>query len=87
MDPAQLDETLAAFKSVVLAEIKAQPGFIAVRLLVDRSTGEGAVGLVWADNDSAKAGATASERRRAEAASRGVEFGEPMFREILLQAA
>ena len=86
VDPAQLDETLATFKSVVLPEIKAQPGFLAVRQLVDRSTGEGAVGIVWADNESAKAGAAASEQRRAEAASRGVEFGEPMVREVLLQA-
>ena len=81
VDPAQLDETLATFKSVVHPEIKAQPGFVAVRPLVDRARGEGAVGIVWADNESANVGAVASEQRRVEAASRGVEFGEPMMRE------
>jgi heme-degrading monooxygenase HmoA len=86
VDPARLEETLDMFKSVVLPEIKAQPGFLAARQLVDRSTGEGAVGLVWADNESAKAGAAAGEQRRAEAASRGVEFGEPMLREVVFQA-
>jgi heme-degrading monooxygenase HmoA len=86
VDPAHLDETLATFKSVVLPEVKARPGFLAVRQLVNRSTGEGVVGIVWADNESAAAGSAASEQRRAEAASRGVEFGEPMVREILFQA-
>jgi hypothetical protein len=52
MDPSRIDDNLAFFKDTVLPEIKATPGFVAVRQLINRSTGEGRVGTVCADQAS-----------------------------------
>lgn len=86
MDPARIDEHQAYFRDNVVPEIKASPGFRAVRALIDRSTGEGRVSVVWADEDSLKAWLADSDRRRAVASGRGVEFGEDEFLEVLFGA-
>jgi heme-degrading monooxygenase HmoA len=83
MDPSKVDETIAFFRSDVLPELKAAPGFVAVRNLVDRSTGEGAVGTIWADEESMKSVEPAAEERRQGAAARGVQVSEPSYRTVL----
>jgi heme-degrading monooxygenase HmoA len=83
MDPSKVDETIAFFRSDVLPELKAAPGFLAVRNMVDRSTGEGAVGTIWADEDSMRSVEPAAEERRKGAAARGVEVSEPIYRTVL----
>lgn len=83
MDPAKVDENTEFFKREVLPLIKASPGFMAVRNMVDRKTGEGAVGTVWADQGSMDAAAEAADARREIAAGRGVTFGEQSKREIV----
>ena len=83
MDPAKIDENLGAFRRDVLPEIKATPGFCAVRAMVNRQTGEGIVGTVWADKASVDAAAEAAEARRQRAAQQGVTFGEQTKREII----
>src|SRR2546421_3936299 len=55
IDPAKVDEQVGFFRSDVVPALKAQPGFVAVRNMIDRSTGEGAVGSVWADEESMRA--------------------------------
>lgn len=70
----------------VVPEMKARPGFLAVRQLIDRSTGEGRAGSVWADEDSLSASLAQSEQRRALAKDRGVEFGEDRVLEVLFTA-
>ena len=47
--------SLAAAGLLPTLAMKAQPGFVAVRNMIDRSTGEGAVGSVWADEESMRA--------------------------------
>jgi heme-degrading monooxygenase HmoA len=84
MDPDKVDDNLAFFKSEVAPRIKASPGFQALRNMMNRSTGEGLVGTVWADDASRKQGADEAMARRDEAAARGVNFGERSFRELLL---
>jgi heme-degrading monooxygenase HmoA len=84
MDPAKVDEHVAFFRSDVLPEMKAAPGFLAVRNMVNRSTGEGVVGTIWADEDSRQANEALAEERRQRALDRGVEIGEPSFRTVLL---
>ena len=86
MQPAQIDENLAFFTSTVLPGMKAMPGFLAVRQMVNRSTGEGLTGSVWADDESLDASIAAGEQRRAEAASRGVELEDATIREVIFQA-
>jgi len=83
MDPAKIDENLGYFRREVLPQIKANPGFCAVRNMINRQTGEGIVGTVWADQASMDAGAEAGEARRQQAAQRGVTFGEQSKREIV----
>ena len=84
MDPAKIDENLAYFKSDVLPRIKATPGFRAVRNMMNRQTGHGIVGVVWADKDARTAAAADAASRRDEATARGVSFDEVSNREIVL---
>ena len=86
MDPTRVDENLAFFKETVLPEIKATGGFMSVRQLMNRETGEGRVGTVWADATSLEVARAKSEQRRSMAAQRGVEFGDDMVLELVLAA-
>jgi heme-degrading monooxygenase HmoA len=86
MDPSRIDENLDFFRERVLPEIKATPGFMSVRQLMNRKTGEGRVGTVWADAESLELARTRSEERRATAAGRGVDFGDEMLLEVLFAA-
>jgi heme-degrading monooxygenase HmoA len=83
MDPADVDESFGFFKREVLPEIKSIPGFRAVRNMINRQTGEGMVGSVWADKASMVAAAEAGEARRQQAAQRRVIVGEHSKREIV----
>jgi hypothetical protein len=84
MDPPLVDGNVEFFKANVLPEISSSPGFQALRQLINRATGEGAVGIVWADRDALEAADADLERRQGIAASRGVEFTATAEREVLL---
>jgi len=56
---------------------------LGVRHLINRSTGEGRVGTLWADEDSLKVARDRSEQRRAIASERGVQFGDEQVLEVL----
>lgn len=86
LDPNRIDDNLDFFRQTVVPDMKTRPGFLAVRHLIDRTTGEGRVGSIWADQDSLAASLTQSEQRRAAAADRGVEFGEDRALEVLFSA-
>ena len=79
-----MDEQVGFFRSDVLPELKATAGFLAVRNIIDRSTGEGGVGTIWADEESMKASEATAEERRQRAAARGVKISDPSYRTILL---
>jgi quinol monooxygenase YgiN len=85
MDPSSIEENLAFFNEELVPQIQAIPGFCAVRNMVDRSTGEGYVGTIWADRatlDQQAQGAAAS--RREAASARGITFGEIGLLEFVL---
>lgn len=84
MDPARVDDNEAYFKSEVAPVMKKQPGFLALRQLLNRETGQGAVGTVWADAESMQKWAEEAKVRREQAVARGVTFSEPSFREVVL---
>lgn len=86
MDPARIDANLEFFRQTVVPEMKATPGFLGVRHLINRATGEGRVGTLWADDDALAASLARGEERRATAAERGVEFGEEHRLEVLFAA-
>jgi heme-degrading monooxygenase HmoA len=83
MDPAKVDENIEFFKREVAPQIKASPGFQALRNMINRQTGEGAVGTAWDDEQAMRAAADAAQARRAEAAGRGITFGDISYREIV----
>lgn len=82
MDPARVDENLAFFTSQILPRITASRGFQQVRLLMNRETGQGLGGTVWASEDAMRA-AAAGDQSRQESEARGVRFGETSSREIV----
>jgi heme-degrading monooxygenase HmoA len=82
MDPARVDDNLEFFKREILPQIKAEPGFVAVRQMVNRETGDALVGTVWTDAAAMNAAADSAQRRQGQAADR-VTFGEQSKREIL----
>jgi heme-degrading monooxygenase HmoA len=81
MDPADVDENLAFFRSQILPRITACQGFQQVRLLMNRKTGHGLGGSVWADEDAMRAAAAGDSGQ--ESVTRGVQFGEASYREIV----
>jgi heme-degrading monooxygenase HmoA len=87
MDPAKIDENVEFFNQTIVPEFKNSAGFVAVRNLMNRKTGEGKVGTVWADDASLQAQLAQTDQRRSRAADRGVTFGEDRVAEILFTAA
>jgi heme-degrading monooxygenase HmoA len=83
MDPAKIEENLGFFRRDVLPQITASPGFCAVRNMINRQTGEGVAGTVWADRAAADAAVEIDDARRQQAAQRGVILGEQSKREIV----
>ena len=83
MDPASVDDNISFFKSEVVDQIKAEPGFCALRNMIDRKTGRGVVGTVWENREAMEAFAAKSSERRAVAVSRGISFDETSYRELL----
>jgi hypothetical protein len=83
-DPSKLEANIEHFKSEVMPRIASGGGFLALRNLVDRSTGAGVVGTVWADKDAMETAMTEAEARRGEAMARGVTFQGTSFREVIL---
>jgi heme-degrading monooxygenase HmoA len=81
--PNRMDDNLEFFRRTVVPDMRARRGFLAIRHLIDRSTGEGRVGSVWQDQDSLAASLSQSEQRRARAKDRGIEFGEDRVLEVL----
>jgi heme-degrading monooxygenase HmoA len=81
MDPAKVDENLAFFRSNILPQLRASRGFQQVRLLMDRKTGQGMGGTVWADEDAMRA--ADDQAGRQETAPPGVRFGEASYRELV----
>jgi heme-degrading monooxygenase HmoA len=86
IDPAKMDENLEFFRHTVLPDIKATPGFRGVRQLINRQSGEGRVGTVWADSASLEIALQKAEERRPLGVSRGVEFGQDQVLEILFRS-
>jgi len=86
MDPAKVNDNIEFFKSTVLPQIKAIPGVLAVRNMVNRQTGQGTVGIVMADDAAVDAYQSGFEARRKQAAERGVELEEPTRREVIFAA-
>lgn len=82
MDPSKIDQNVAYFKNEVLPTIKANPGLLAVRNMINRTTGEGLTGTSWVDKTSLEAAAADAETRVGQAEGR-VVLGEQSQRELV----
>jgi hypothetical protein len=82
-DPAVVEENLEFFRTTVLPMIEASEGFVGARQLINRATGDGLVGTVWADAAALDAAAQVADERRPLGEARGITFGEQTKREIL----
>ena len=83
MDPAKVEDNIEFFRTTILPQIQATPGFRGVRQLVNRETGNSVVGTLWDDAAAMEKAAVEAEARQAQAAGR-VTFGDQTRREILL---
>jgi heme-degrading monooxygenase HmoA len=63
-DPAKVDDVVERFRGEVLPQIRTAPGLLAVRQMVNRETGDGAVGTIWSDADAMRAGLQSAEERQ-----------------------
>jgi heme-degrading monooxygenase HmoA len=84
MEPASIDANIEWFKDQVLPQISSQPGFCALRNMVDRQTGRAITGSVFVDRESADASLANMPARRSAAEARGVTFEDISQREILI---
>ena len=66
-----------------ITEIKSTPGYLALRYLINRETGRGAVGSLWDTDEALNAAAKAAEERRAMGEQRGISFGDLSKRETV----
>jgi heme-degrading monooxygenase HmoA len=83
MDPASVDQNIEFFKNDVIPQIKAAPGFCALRNMADRKAGRAVVGVIFEDRASLDAYTANAEERRAPGIARGISFDENSVREIL----
>ena len=83
MEPSSIDANIEWFKDQVVPQVSAQPGFCALRNMVNRQTGQALTGSVFVDRDSADASMANMPARRSAAEARGVTFEDISQREIL----
>ncbi len=84
MEPPSIDANIEWFKDPVLPQISAQPGFSALRNMVDRQAGQDLTVSVFVDRESADASMANMPARRSAAEARGITFEDISQREILL---
>jgi heme-degrading monooxygenase HmoA len=82
--PSTIDDQVAFFERDLLPTIEAQPGFCAMRTMVNRRYGRCVVGIVWESSRALDAYLTSMPGAREIAMERGVRFDELSFEKIVL---
>ncbi|QGF24886.1 hypothetical protein [Raineyella fluvialis] len=85
-DPALIHEIISFFAWVAEPMYRSSPGFRAVRMLVDRTTGEVLVGSVWDDVASLEEGFDRLEPIRDRAVEKGMKFAGRARLDLLFAA-
>ena len=81
---AKIDENLDSFQRGIIPQLKQQPGYRAMRQLINRQTGDSINGTVWADEAATRAFAAASAVvETVDFSDRGVTLGEQSLREVV----
>jgi heme-degrading monooxygenase HmoA len=82
--PSTIDDQIAFFERDLLPIIEAQPGFCAMRTMVNRRYGRCVVSIVWENRRTLDAYMTSMPGVRPLAQERGVRFDEMSLRDIVL---
>jgi heme-degrading monooxygenase HmoA len=82
--PSSIDDQVAFFERDLLPIIEAQPGFCAMRTMVNRRYGRCVVGIVWENRRILDGYMVSMPGIREIAQERGIRFDEQSLREILL---
>lgn len=83
MEPESITKNFEYFRSNMLPVMKASPGILGIRFLINPKTGQGRVGTVWSDEETRAAFLQGTEGFRAIAGEQGVEFTGDTSTEIL----
>jgi heme-degrading monooxygenase HmoA len=83
MDPAKVEENTEFFKSTVLPQIRSGQGYLALRNVINRESGRGAVGSLWENDEALEAAASVAEERRPMGEARGITFEPFSKREVV----
>jgi heme-degrading monooxygenase HmoA len=86
IEPSRIAENVERFNQEILPQVSQMAGFRSARILINPSTGEGAVSSVWDNEQNRTAALEAAEAIRADAASRGVTFGDRILGEIVFSS-
>ena len=74
MDPSKVDENTEFFKSTVLPQFRSSEGYLALRNVINRESGRGAVGSLWETDEALEAAIARAEERRPMGEARGITF-------------
>lgn len=85
-DPSLIHEIIGFFAWVAEPMYRSSPGFRAVRMLVDRTTGEVVVGSVWDDEESLEKGFERLAPVRDRAVEKGMKFTDRLRVQVLYVA-
>ena len=83
MDPARIDENIASFRSKILPQMKAKPGYLGLFNMINRQTGQGVVSHAWVDEQAMEAAEADSQARGQQASADGVTCGDVSRRTVL----
>ena len=86
IEPSRIAENVERFNQEILPQVSQMAGFRSARILINPSTGEGAVSSVWDNEQNRTAALEAAQAIRADAATRGVTFGDRILGEIVFSS-
>lgn len=86
IETGRIAENVERFNQEILPQISQMAGFRSARILINPSTGEGAVSSVWDNEQSRTAALEAAQAIRDDAATRGVTFGDRILGEIVFSS-
>jgi hypothetical protein len=84
MNPADVDRNQEYFQKEVLPQIRTSPGVLVIRNLINRETGQGMTGVVYADRGTMEAGVKMAEERQRANPDMPVTIQSRSLREVAL---
>jgi hypothetical protein len=83
MDPGTIDAVLASFRSGILPQMRAKPGYLGLFHMGNRQTGQGVVSHAWVDRQAMELGEADREVFHQRASADGVTCGDVSERTVV----